>query len=143
MKKKIISHQVHEVNDPTPLVSRVAFKKPLSAHERVLRAIRHHEVLTRMNELPGDDTFDSPPYEDMAPHQLMVDEQTGQEMTAGEHVMLQEERRQAAQDVRQTVAKTQSEEIRRERQSSKDKKASKKMLESKNESPDGDESESD
>lgn len=97
--KRTISRQVHEVTDPVPMKSRVAFKKPLSAHERVLRALRHHQAISRLESEPGDDSFDDPPYEDLTPHQLIVDPDTGQEMTAGEHVMLQSERAQARHDV--------------------------------------------
>lgn len=90
----------YEMVDPVPKRSRVAFKKPLSAAERVLRAIKQRELLLAMDRSqPEDDSFDGPDYEQMSPHQLMVDEESGQEMTAGEHVMLQEERRQARLDI--------------------------------------------
>lgn len=100
MKKRVpIVHQVHELTDPVPMKSRVAFKRPLSAHERVQRALRTHEQLRRLEAEPGDESFDDPPYEDLTPHQLIVDPVSGEEMTAGEHVMLQEERAKARIDV--------------------------------------------
>lgn len=81
-----------ETIDPTPVVSRVVFKRPMSAAEKVRNAIRQHEALKALDALPGDESFDSHDFEAMSPHQLMTDEQTGQEMTAGEYVMLQRER---------------------------------------------------
>jgi len=99
MKRKPVIHQQHEITDPVPRKSRVAFKRPLSAQERVLRAIRNHEMLKELDSQPGDDTFDTPIENLSTPHQLMVDPISGEEMTAGEHVMLQQERKQARIDV--------------------------------------------
>lgn len=79
--------------------SRVAFKRPLSAAERVARAIKDHEYLKSLDSRPGDDTFDSPDIQDKAIHQLVTDPVTGEELTAGEYVMLQSEREQAHSDV--------------------------------------------
>lgn len=88
-----------EILDPVPKASSVKFKRPLSAHERVLQAIKVNREMEALDALPGDDTFDTEPIEDKTPHQLMVDPQTGEEMTAGEYVMLQHERAQAREDV--------------------------------------------
>lgn len=93
----------HEVLDPTPKASRVNFKRPLSAAERVKMAIRAHEQTRALDALPGDDTFDGPDIEAMTPHQLMNDPDTGEEMTAGEYVMLQHERANAARDVQKAI----------------------------------------
>lgn len=82
------------------LVSRVAFKKPLSTAQRVAMAIRDHEYLKALDSRPGDDTFDGPDYESKTPHQLMTDPISGEELTAGEYLMLQEERAQAEKDVK-------------------------------------------
>lgn len=89
-----------EFNDPVPMKSKVAFKRPLSAHERVLRAIRTHEKLRQMNAQPGDTDFDGPDLDKMTPHQLMEDPISGKEMTAGEYHMLTVERAQASKDVK-------------------------------------------
>lgn len=102
MKPKI-HRQIHEKTDPTKLVSRVAFKRPLSAHERVLRALKTHDILKKLEAEPGDESFDDPPYEELTPHQLIQDPDTGEEMTAGEHVMLQHERAQARYDVQKAT----------------------------------------
>jgi len=111
MKKKIELKEGYELNrygypvrrketlDPVPKASSVQFKRPLSAHERVLQAIRNHEQDKALDALPGDDTFDTDPIEDKTPHQLMTDPQTGEEMTAGEYVMLQHTRAEAEKDV--------------------------------------------
>lgn len=92
--------KVRELYDPVPMKSKVAFKRPLSAHERVIRAIKQHEQIMKMKNAPGDTDFDGPDYDSMTPHQLMEDPVTGKEMTAGEHHMLALERQQAAKDVR-------------------------------------------
>lgn len=89
----------HENLDPVPKASKVAFKRPLSATERVKHAIRQHEASKALNALPGDDTFDEPDVESMTPHQLMEDPATGEELTAGEYVMLQHERALAKKDI--------------------------------------------
>jgi len=91
--------KVKELYDPVPMKSKVAFKRPLSAHERVMRAIKTHERLMKMANAPGDTDFDAPDIENMAMHQLMTDPVSGKEMTAGEYHMLSVERQQAAQDV--------------------------------------------
>jgi len=78
--------------DPVPMKSPVAFKRPLSAAERVRLALKTHDYLRSLDALPGDDNLDGPPIEEMAPHQLTVDPETGEEMTAAAYVMLQEER---------------------------------------------------
>lgn len=78
--------------DPVPLKSPVAFKRPLSAAERVRLALKTHDYLRSLDALPGDDSLDGPPIENMAPHQLTTDPETGEEMTAAAYVMLQEER---------------------------------------------------
>jgi len=92
-------------SDPVPMQSSVVFKRPLSAHERVLRAIKTHSALERMNAAPGDESFDDPEVEGMTPHQLMHDPISGEEMTAGEYVMLQHERDQARADVAQSLSR--------------------------------------
>jgi len=97
-----------EENDPTPLISKVAFKKPLSAHQRILRAIRTHEALKALDAADGDASFDLDPSEGLTPYQIMHDENgveiknpaTGHAMTAAEHVMLQEERELSKREVR-------------------------------------------
>lgn len=93
----------YETVDPVPMVSKVAFKKPLSAQQRVLNAIRQHDAIRANNALPGDDTFDGPDLENMTPHQLMTDPKTGEEMTAGEYVMLEHERKIASDDVQASI----------------------------------------
>lgn len=94
-----------EFPDPVPKASKVAFKRPLSAHQRVLQALRTHEQMKALDALPGDDTFDGPDIENMTPHQLMTDPVSGEEMTAGEYVMLQHERAEASRDVAKAVAR--------------------------------------
>jgi len=89
----------------TKMQSRVAFKRPLSAAERVARAIKDHEYLRSLDSRPGDDTFDSPDITDKAIHQLMTDPISGEEVTAGEYVMLQNERAQADKLVMDHVQK--------------------------------------
>lgn len=91
--------KTHETLDPVPKASSVKFKRPLSAHERVLQALRTHDRLKALDALPGDESLDSPDVESMTPHQLMTDPTTGAEMTAGEYVMLQTERAQASKDI--------------------------------------------
>lgn len=91
--------KVKELYDPVPMKSKVAFKRPLSAHERVIRAIKTHERLMKLNNTPGDTDFDGPDLEKMTPYQLMEDPISGKEMTAGEYHMLSVERQQAAHDV--------------------------------------------
>jgi len=104
--KKINPKRTHsEKNDPRPLTSKVAFKRPLSAHERILRALKHRDALNRLNAVPGDDTFDTDLDPVDTPHQLVIDERSGREMTAGERVMLQQERVQAAKDVQTRLAR--------------------------------------
>lgn len=94
-----------EVADPVPVASKVAFKRPLSANERVMRAIRQRDLINAMNAAPGDTDFDAPDFESMTPHQLMEDPDTGKEMTAGEYVMLRHEREQAKTDVAAELAR--------------------------------------
>jgi len=110
-----------ETPDPVGKASKVAFKRPLSAHQRVLQAIRTHEAIKAMNEAPGDDSFDGPDVEGMTPHQLMIDPVSGEEMTAGEHVMLQHERGVARAEIQKT-AKDHAERLQREAASKKQKK---------------------
>jgi len=90
--KKPIPYQVHEITDPVPMKTSVRFKRPLSAHERVNRAIKMFARQQQLDAQPGDDTFDAPPHEGLAAHQLMIDPESGQEITAAEYTMLQEER---------------------------------------------------
>jgi len=101
MKKKPVFLKRYDPasKDPVPKKSSVAFRKPLSAHERVMRAIRTHEIIKRQDSEPGDESFDTPIDKMDTPHQLVSDPETGKEMTAGEYVMLQHERSQARQDV--------------------------------------------
>lgn len=93
-----------DTSSPVPMAARVGFKRPLSAHERVMRAIKQYDAYKRREEEPGDDTFDSPAYDELTPHQLITDPDTGEEMTAGEHIMLQKERSDAKKQVREYVA---------------------------------------
>lgn len=120
--------KVKELYDPTPMKSKVAFKRPLSAHERVIRAIKQHEQIMKMNNAPGDTDFDGPDYDSMTPHQLMEDPVTGKEMTAGEHHMLSQERQQAAHDVRAYRAAHAEREARKAAKAAK--KASKRSADS-------------
>lgn len=106
MKKRVAKYlSAKEKTDPVPLKSRVAFKRPLSAHERVLRALKQHDILKRLDSGPGDDSFDTPIEDIASPHQLMTDPVSGEEMTAGEYVMLQHERAGAAKDIEQLAQK--------------------------------------
>lgn len=105
MTKPKIIRQEHELTDPTPMVSRTKFTRPLSAHERVLRAFKQHDALKSLEAAPGDDTFDGPDYEGQTPHQLTEDPVTGQEMTAGELHMLETERAIAAKEVQEAKRK--------------------------------------
>lgn len=122
MSKKSKFKNPTEVNDPTPMKSRVAFKRPLSAHERVLRALKARDAIERYNASPVDDTHDSHITEELTPHQIIYDPNTGEPvrhpdtgemMTAGEHVMLQHERaeakKQIAESLRQKSARKQAE----------------------------------
>lgn len=97
-------YKAKELYDPVPLKSKVAFRRPLSASERVARAIKQHEHLRRLQALPGDQGFDEPELDTASPHQLMTDPISGQEMTSGEYVMLQNERQEARQDVQKLRA---------------------------------------
>lgn len=110
-----------EILDPVPKASRVAFKRPLSAHQRVMQALKQHQAIEAANAAPGDDSFDAPDLEGMTPHQLMTDPISGKEMTAGEHVMLQAERVEASKTVKQLKAK-QAELSRRALAAKKEKK---------------------
>lgn len=106
MKKlNSIPRQEHEKTDPVPMMAPTAFKRPLSAHERVMRALRQQSQLQKLESEPGDDSFDEPPYENLTPYQLMEDPESGQEITAGEYVMLQHERAQARIDVEKAQQK--------------------------------------
>jgi len=107
-----------EQNSPVRLKSSVAFKPPLSAAARVLRAIKTHDALKRLESLPGDETFDGPNYDELTPHQLVKDPVSGNEMTAGELHMLELERAQAFKDI----------EAAQQRNASRKQKAAQKKL---------------
>lgn len=101
MKKRQKARFDHITEDykPTGQSKIVRASKPLSVHERLLRAIRQQDVIKRLASLPGDEDFDSPDMP-VTPHQLVNDPDTGQELTAGELVMLQRERFEASAAVK-------------------------------------------
>lgn len=112
--KKIsdIPHKIAEKLDPTPLKARVHFKRPLTAHEKIQRALRTQKLLDRMDSQPGDESFDTPIEAFETPHQLVPgDDGELTDMTAGEHVMLQHERELAHAEVLEAVERKRNEKL--------------------------------
>lgn len=113
--------KVKELYDPVPKKSKVAFKRPLSAHERVMKAVKTREMILRLHSQPGDTGFDGPDYDKLTPHQLMYDEhgqevrdpETGEQLTAGEYHVLSTEREQARKEVAALKARKEQAQLRK------------------------------